>query len=884
MSAPDPEQIRVSPLLRAAYEARAKREILDDKEDSEKSLVHFLQSGWQAFKPESEYVHNWHISAVCEKLEAVSNGEIHRLQVWVPPGTSKPIDEEALILRGDGQRIPLREIVAGDYVITHTGRQARVDAVHEQGVLPTLRIETDCGRIVHAAIDHPFLTPAGWVRADELEIGTTLANVSVPEVDGNQIHKPEEMRLIGYFVGDGNCTYGKLNDNSRNTLAARITCMDPTQGEDIITCAEALGFKASYSKAKTGARTINLSNGVRSWLEAIGLAGHGSWTKRVPSFVFSASNDLIANFIGAYFACDGTLTKRSQERRDLGISFSSVNRVLLEDMQHLLLRLGIQSRVRSHRQGGFKGENYLSWRLTITSYDETAKFIARVPVMGVKADRLAVWSSKRGRFDEVLAPDKIVSIESGGLRRCRCLTIATDHSFTAADVVVKNTATVSVFWPAWEWTTRPWLRYWGASYETRFAGRIAALSRDLMRSEWYQARWSDQFSFDRDAEGYFSNDKGGTRLATSPESTGTGEHGHRILIDDPINANMINQTSLTDLLAVNEWYDTSAISRGIDIGFTHARVLIMQRLHHLDLASHLIEIQGDAREGGDWDVLCLPERFEPSHPFVWPEDPRQDEGELLWPAQRDEKQSDALASALGPHRAAGQLQQRPAAKEGDLLKTAWWRFYDPRIRSKEEWDQLPKFSMVVMTVDCPLKDKQANDNLAIQTWGIHGTHRYLLDIRLDKMSYSGAKRAIREMAQWARRTWPRAHHRILIENTGYGTDLILDLKDEFTGLTKINPQQDGDKIVRADRASDALESGHCFLPGYGPPWKPPVYSDVQTPPEIANFILNCSRFPNAAHDDDVDAWSQMVNWMRGKQSRPVRTSSATARRRVSAAR
>lgn len=443
-----------------------------------------------------------------------------------------------------------------------------------------------------------------------------------------------------------------------------------------------------------------------------------------------------------------------------------------------------------------------------------------------------------------------------------------------------KTATVSVFWPAWEWTTNPWLRYWGASYETRFAARVAAMSRDLMLSEWYRERWGEFFRFTRDAEGYFANNKGGTRLATAPESTGTGEHGHRILIDDPINANATNANSKIELYDANRWYDTTVVSRGIDIGFRHARVLIMQRLHEEDLAEHLIKLEGWDREGGDWHVLCLPERYEPSHPFVWPDDPRKKEGELLWPAQRDEKASNALAKSLGPHRAAGQLQQRPAAKEGDILKRAWWRFYDPRIKEKEDWSQLPNFSMIVMSIDCPLKDKQTNDNIAIQTWGIHGTHRYLLDLRLDKMSYSSAKRAVKEMAQWARRTWPRAQHKVLIENTGYGTDLILDLKDEFTGLTKINPQQDGDKVVRADRASDALESGHCFLPGYGPPWKPPVYEETKTPPAVSAFVHNCSLFPNGAHDDDVDAWSQMVNWMRGKQTRPIRTSSAVRRRRA----
>ena len=95
----------------------------------------------------------------------------------------------------------------------------------------------------------------------------------------------------------------------------------------------------------------------------------------------------------------------------------------------------------------------------------------------------------------------------------------------------------------------------------------------------------------------------------------------------------------------------------------------------------------------------------------------------------------------------------------------------------------------------------------------------------------------------------------------------------------ISPQQDGDKVMRADAASDSLSSGHCFVPGHGPPWSPPVYEAGNTPADIAAMIENFSRFLAVAHDDDIDGWSQAINWLRNKQTRPLRTSSATSKRR-----
>jgi len=444
---------------------------------------------------------------------------------------------------------------------------------------------------------------------------------------------------------------------------------------------------------------------------------------------------------------------------------------------------------------------------------------------------------------------------------------------------------VSVLWPAWEWTFMPWLRYWGASYETRLAGRLAAMSRDLMMGDWYQARWP--VSFTRDAEHYFANTIGGTRLATSPESTGTGEHGHRILIDDPINAKEADALSKTALEYVNDtWYSGTVSTRGI--GPDHARIIIMQRLNENDLAAYSQGLE-------DWTILALPERYEPDHPYAWrgerykgeetsgsnigPGDPRKKDGQLLWPDYRTPEMSKALEKALGGHRAIAQLQQRPAAREGELLKRYYWRFYNPRLFTDPKLaERRPKFHAVVQSVDTPLKDKESNDFVAIQAWGAIGGRRYLLDLRKGHMNYSQARRAIIEQARYVRDLYPKIAHHILIENAGYGVELIVDLKKELTGITKISPGQEGDKIMRAEAASSDLESGSCFLPG-GRQGEDEMSmpDELQCSAEIVDFISSCAVFPNGLHDDDVDAWSQCMNWLRSRTLSKGRTYSPFSR-------
>lgn len=54
-------------------------------------LAGFVREAWRVLEPTTTYVHNWHIDAICEHLEAVTDGRINRLLINVPPGSSKSL-------------------------------------------------------------------------------------------------------------------------------------------------------------------------------------------------------------------------------------------------------------------------------------------------------------------------------------------------------------------------------------------------------------------------------------------------------------------------------------------------------------------------------------------------------------------------------------------------------------------------------------------------------------------------------------------------------------------------------------------------------------------------------------------------------------------------
>jgi Holliday junction DNA helicase RuvB subunit len=348
-----------------------------------------------------------------------------------PPGLGKPVSVDALVLMADGSRRRLGDVVVGDHVITRTGTAAEVLAVHEQGELDSVRIRTATGREVVAAPDHPFWTTEGWVKAGDLTPEDVLANVLAPVILADSTASTDEFSLAGYMIGGG-CTSNQVT----------FTGGDSVVLDDFRAVCDRLGYSHDSRPNSVRSELVRVS-GVKPWLRETGLADQTGWQKRVPGFVFRGDAGQVSAFLAAYFAGAGAVSRRGTDRYDVVIEFSSVSRGLLEDTQHLLLRLGIQSRLKLKR-GRYQGRPRESWRLAITSQDDAARFAERITPIGDRGVRLREWAPRRDRFDERLAPDRVVTVEPAGLHECRCLTVADDHTFTVNDLVVHNTTLANI--------------------------------------------------------------------------------------------------------------------------------------------------------------------------------------------------------------------------------------------------------------------------------------------------------------------------------------------------------------------------------------------------------------------------------------------------------
>lgn len=411
----------------------------------------------------------------------------------------------------------------------------------------------------------------------------------------------------------------------------------------------------------------------------------------------------------------------------------------------------------------------------------------------------------------------------------------------------------SVFWPAWEWATDPTKRFITASYGQDLATRDAVKMRVLVESPWYQAHWPTIFRGDANQKTRYENEDGGWRLATSVGGRGTGEHPDRIIIDDPHNVKQAE--SELERQAALDWFQQTVSTRGISRDA--AIVVIMQRLHELDLSGMILS--GNSAE--EWRHICLPMRAEalsaliPTRAARPTVDPRQP-GELLWPALFTEAKVTSLERALGSYAAAGQLQQRPAPLEGGLLKRGWIKYYDRAA--------LPRFTSIVLSWDTALKEKAQNDYSVGQAWGIVGADRYLLARRKGRWDFVDLIFEMTQLHAWAVERYPHAGITLLVENAAAGPDAIRTLRRKLTGV--IGFKAHGDKVQRAMAAQPVLEAGNIWLPGE--PSRSGSGPEPGSVPAWAEDVVNeWAAFPNGAHDDDVDAWSQMILHLQSASSK-----------------
>jgi predicted phage terminase large subunit-like protein len=399
---------------------------------------------------------------------------------------------------------------------------------------------------------------------------------------------------------------------------------------------------------------------------------------------------------------------------------------------------------------------------------------------------------------------------------------------------------VAVFWPMWEWARDPSVRWYFGSYDARLSTRDSVRCRALLQSDQYRRLFPQVVLAEgSDQKTYFGTTEGGYRMASSVGSHITGEHPGRLVLDDP--NDVTGAESEVERQSTNDWFDLALSTRGVTLDAR--RVIIAQRLHQNDLSGHVLA-------KGGYTHICLPMRYEPRRmattPLGW-NDPRTEEGELLAPDQFPEAAVAQMEQSLGPYGAAGQLQQRPAPREGGLFKRAW---FDKRTPAA------PYDCPRCMYVD--LASSLAGDWTAIGQLAIDRNKQVYVE-RVERFRAEPHERDQRivSFAAAARRRYGRYEPRIFIEQQG-GPDATQYLIRKLVGYRVYADKPTKAKEVRAEPLAAAAAAGLLT-----------VCASVSDGWDIETWLDEMTNFPNAAHDDMVDAVAGAFNQLVIKSPPPA---------------
>lgn len=421
---------------------------------------------------------------------------------------------------------------------------------------------------------------------------------------------------------------------------------------------------------------------------------------------------------------------------------------------------------------------------------------------------------------------------------------------------------VSVAFPAWVWLHKAHEQFLYASYALSLSLRDSVKCRRLILSPWYQQRWGDKFKIvgDQNTKGRFDNTKKGYRIASSAGSSITGEGGSILLCDDPNNA-QDGESKVTRENKIDWW--TQVWSTRLNDKSTDCRIVIQQRIHERDITGYVI----DHDDLGEWTKLILPMEYmekrctvtvvlPSSAPHVW-QDPRQNEGDLLWPERFDAKGVASLKQALGSSYAiAGQLQQMPSPEVGGIIKKEWFQWWKDTTP--------PVIEMVVQSWDTAFSAGKVSPYSACTTWGVFYDHNdieniILLSMWRGRVEYvelrDRAKRLYFDYRDTEKEKDPKLKGRpvdmFLIEAKATGDPLIRDLAVGGIQALPINPTGKGDKIKRVHFVTPLIEGGRVWLPARGPKFDTLL-------PYADEFRELAGSFPNLESNDVIDTMSQAL--------------------------
>jgi len=306
--------------------------------------------------------------------------------------------------------------------------------VISNGRKPVFEIVTDLGHRITVTANHPFRTLDDWKDLAALAPADRIAVPRRLEVKAATSWPRFQLITLAGLISEGNTCHPSslyFYGNQRALVedfataiqrfpqtVARIRSRD---GRRLEVCAN-LGPPSLWREGSGGfVGEIHGSLalewvedaapkrcGAFQWARSLGLIGRKATAKRVPEAIFSLREDDIALFLGRLWSGDGYFAGRSTAVP----YYATSSRQLARDVQQLLLRLGILSRLRE-KSFRYRGGRKPGFTVGLLGEDSVDRFVERVVPHQVGRDEAVsllkdrVARTRRGQTSKDTVPASV---------------------------------------------------------------------------------------------------------------------------------------------------------------------------------------------------------------------------------------------------------------------------------------------------------------------------------------------------------------------------------------------------------------------------------------------------------------------------------------------
>lgn len=301
--------------------------------------------------------------------------------------------------------------IDGEFVAVVDGKEYAAKKPWVSGVGDIYRLKTVEGFEIELTPEHPLMTASGeWVEAQTLEAGDKVRLHNHKDCSWGNQNDFGEGYVIGQFVGDGN--FSNHGTSSRNRGLVKIG--DPTYtaeaklwdiaGDDYEASEFMFKVAEQYATRSDWAGWSQVSDRPYQMMTVTNIVreyGLNPKDKHDISMLEAQSSEFYKGFLRGLFDADGHVEgyHESDNYKGLSVRLGQSNYGLLQSVQRMLLRLGINSKIYKSRDAGQRwlpdghgGYRYYntkaSWRLVISA-DSAWEYASTIGFLhSTKAEKL----------------------------------------------------------------------------------------------------------------------------------------------------------------------------------------------------------------------------------------------------------------------------------------------------------------------------------------------------------------------------------------------------------------------------------------------------------------------------------------------------------------